>query len=135
MTDYGRDLQVIFNAQGAGDITPGGLEVTGRRVLANRLLCRQTTPRGSVQGAPNDCFDVRDWLSAGFSPTEMSQLRGRIKSELQNDVGVHTVDVKMTYDSAAKKLTIVESIESSAGPFVLTIGVTSLTVEALITET
>jgi hypothetical protein len=135
VSDFGKDLRVTFLSSGAGDLTPGMLEQTGRGVLAQRLLCRQTTGRGTVIDCPNDCFDIRDWLSAGFTQNQISQLRGTIINELKQDVGVLLVEVQATYDAAAKALTVVEKVTSSDGPFTLTLKITDLTVEALITET
>lgn len=135
MTDWGRDLKTVVDAHGNVDITPGMLESTGRAVLAERLIRRQTTPIGSVQGAPNDCFDIKNWMSKEFDPKTISQLRGTIRQELLKDVGVLDVEVTMTYDQAAKKLTIREQVTSSTGPFVLTIAVTSLTLDILVTDT
>ena len=128
---FGRDLMTVVDAHGNVDLTPGMLESTGRAVLAQSLVRRQTTPRGSVIDAPNDCFDVRDWLSDGFSDKRISQLRGTIRAELMKDARVLDVKVTVTYDTAAKKLTIREDVESSDGPFSLTLTVTSLTIELL----
>lgn len=132
MTDFGRDLRTVVDANGNVDITPGMLESTGRAVLAERLVRRQTTPLGSVQGAPNDCFDIRDWMSKEFDPKTISQLRGTIRQELLKDVGCLEVEVTMTYDQAVKKLTIREQVTSSDGPFLLTIAVTALTLDILL---
>lgn len=131
-TDFGRDLRTVVDVNGNVDITPGMLESTGRAVLAERLVRRQTTPLGSVQGSPNDCFDIRDWMSKEFDPKTISQLRGTIRQELLKDVGCLDVDVTMTYDVAAKKLTIKEQITSSSGPFTLTLAVTALTLDILL---
>ena len=133
MTDFGRDLRTVVDANGNVDLTPGMLESTGRAVLAERLVRRQTTRRGTVVDAPNDCFDVRDWMSSEFSPTKTSQLRGTIRAELMKDQAVRNVVVTVTYNSARKSLVIVEQIDSSEGPFTLTLTVGQLTLEILTT--
>lgn len=133
MVDFGRDLKTVVDANGNVDITPGMLESTGRAVLAERLVRRQTTPLGSVAGAPNDCFDVRDWLSKEMDQVQLSQLRGTIRQELLKDPGCLDVVVTLTFNQG--KLTIREEVTSSGGPFVLTLAVTSLTLDLLVTDT
>lgn len=133
MVDFGKDLKTVVDANGNVDITPGMLESTGRAVLAERLVRRQTTPKGSVQGSPNDCFDVRDFLSKEMDQTQLSQLKGVIRQELLKDPGCLDVVVTMTFNQG--KLTIREQVTSSAGPFVLTIAITDLTLDVLLTNT
>lgn len=135
MSAFGRDLKTVVDANGNVDITPGGLESTGRAVLSERLVRRMTTPRGSVIDAPNECFDVRDWLSKEFNAQTMSQLRATVRQEMLNDVGVLDCTVQATFDNAAKKLTVRVSIRSSDGPFILTVTIGQLTIEALTTDT
>jgi hypothetical protein len=134
MSAFGRDLKTVVDANGNVDITPGMLESTGRAVLAERLVRRQTTPRGSVIDAPNECFDIREWLSKEFNDANMSKLRGTIKQELLNDVGVLTVDVVTTYDAAKRSFKVVESVVSSDGPFVLTLSVSQLSIDVLVSD-
>lgn len=133
MTDYGRDLKTVVDANGNVDLTPGMLESTGRAVLAESLVRRQTTRRGSVIDAPNDCFDIRDWLSSEMIPTKLSQLRGTLRAELEKDERVKIATVTMAYNEQSKTLTITEAIDSTSGPFKLTLSVTDLTI-SLLTE-
>ena len=134
-TDWGIDLRTVSDGHGNVDLTPGMLESSGRAVLAERLIRRQTTRRGSVIDAPNECFDVKDWLSKEFNPKTLSQLQGTIVQELKNDVGVLQCTVSVDHAIATKTLTIVEKIVSSAGPFTLTMKVGPDLFEALVTDT
>lgn len=132
---FGRDLKTVVDAHGNVDITPGGLESTGRQVLAERLVRRVTTPRGSVEDVPNECFDIRDWLSKEFNAQTMSQLRATVRQEMLNDVGVIDCSVQVAFDNAAKKLTVRISVRSSEGNFVLTVNISQLTLDLLVTDT
>lgn len=134
MSAFGRDLKTIVDAHGNVDLTPGMLESTGRAVLAERLVRRQTTPRGSVIDAANECFDIRDWLSKEFNDANMSKLRGTIKQELLNDPGVLTVEVQTTYNAADRSFKVVESVVSSDGPFTLTLSVSQLSIDLLLED-
>jgi hypothetical protein len=72
-------------------------------------------------------------MSSEFSPTKTSQLRGTIRAELMKDQGVRNVVVTVTYDAARKSLVVHEQIDSSEGPFSLTLTVGQLTLEILTT--
>lgn len=133
MTDFGRTLKTVIGPGGYPDMTPGGLESTGRAVLAERLVRRMTTPRGSVIDAPNECFDIHDWLSKEFNAQTLSQLRSTVRQEMLNDVGVVDCGVQATFN--AGKLTVRISVRSSDGNFVLTLNISQLTIDMLVTDT
>jgi hypothetical protein len=120
---FGTDLASLPNpaANGVIDLDPSMVEATGRVLLAQSLIRRQTTPRGSVIDAPNDCLDVRQFVSAGMTQADLSQLGRQIKKELEKDQRVTSADIAVTYTSSSKTLTLIEGINSAAGPFTLTI--------------
>src|ERR1700691_1066598 len=90
---YGIEFWIGFapanNATAAGysilDADPAMRTTTGRQLLVQSLLCRQTTPRGSVIDCPNDCIDLRDYVAAGMTPSQIVQLYGTIQNELLKD--------------------------------------------------
>jgi hypothetical protein len=125
---YGRDLKTVYDGKGNVDLTPGMVESTGRDVLIESLIRRQTTPRGSVIDAPNDCIDVRDWLSDGLDQTRMQQLQGAIVQQLRRDERVDDASVSVTYDQSRRTLTIVETVIDSDGPFELTLTLSDETI-------
>lgn len=125
---YGRDLKTVYDGKGNVDLTPGMVESTGRDVLIESLIRRQTTPRGSVIDAPNDCIDVRDWLSDGLDQTRMQQLQSAIVQQLRRDERVEDASVSVTYDQSRRTLTIVETVIDSDGPFELTLTLSDETI-------
>lgn len=131
---FGTDLFVGPNAAGTLDLDPVGRLVSGRDVLSQRLICRQTTPRGTVIDVPNSCFDVRGWMSQGLTSTQLSQLAGNIKAELMQDEGVTSAAVTVNYNTETSKLVIVESIESTYGPLKLTLTIDKLTGQLLVSD-
>lgn len=131
MPDYGLDLKTVVDANGNVDLTDTMLESTGRAVLIEALVRRQTTPRGSVIDAPNSCFDVRDWLNDGMTGTQIQALQGLIVNELKKDQRVLQVSALVTFNAATRTLTVVETVLSSDGPFSLTLNVSDVTVELL----
>jgi hypothetical protein len=133
VTPYGVDIQTLPNpaAGGALDLDPSMTEGTGRALLAQSLLRRQSTPTGSVVDSPNDCIDLRSWISQGWTQQQMQAAAGGLKAELLKDERVLDVSVSMSYNPSTLTLTITELITSSYGPFSLTLSVNSVTVSQL----
>ena len=113
------------------DADPSMRTTTGRALLVQSLLCRQTTPRGSVIDCPNDCLDIRSYVQAGMTPAQIMQRGGTIGSELRKDQRVLTAIVTGTYSFQTATLTLTEAIQSSYGPFTMVLGVSSVTVQLL----
>ncbi len=131
--NYGTDLASVPNpdANGQIDLTSDMAETSGLSVLAQSIVRRQTTPHGSVIDCPNDCIDVRDFLSAGMTPVQLQAIPATIKNELLRDERVLSVNVQVTYTPGNNSLKIVETIFSSAGPFRLTLDVSKVTLTVL----
>jgi len=131
---FGTDLGSFPNADANGvlDIDLGMQEVTGRDVLTQRLVRRQLTPPGSVIDCPNDCIDVRGFVSAGITQAELQALAGALRNELLKDEGITDVAISVTFDPRVSSLTIVEKFTSGYGPFSLTLNVSQVTLEVLV---
>lgn len=129
---FGSTLAMCTNLNGEWDCDPTGRMATGRDVLSQRLINRQTTPLGSVIDSPNDCFDVSDWLSANMTDGQVAQLPGQIHTELLKDQEVQSLTVTVNYNPATSTLILTENIISGYGPFSLTITVTPGNVSALV---
>lgn len=128
---FGDALWTGPNAQGIIDMDPMLRRVTGRDVLSQSLVRRQTTPRGTVVDSPNDCFDVRSWVSDGMTQAQLQQLSNVIRTELLRDQRVQDCQVQVSYNTGTSALTVVENIQSGYGPFSLTLAVTAVTVQIL----
>jgi hypothetical protein len=122
---YGSCLATLPNANGTLDLTPDMRLASGRDVLSQSLIRRQTTPRGTVLTSPNDCLDVRLLLSAGMTQAQLQALASSIRTELMKDQRVNGVQVTITVDTTTGKTTIAESIQSSFGPFTLTLALST----------
>ena len=122
--NWGRDLKTV-QVDGNVDLTPGMVESTGRDLLAESLIRRQTTPRGSVIDAPNDCFDLRSYLNDAITASQarIQQMQNQIVQELRKDQRVNNVTVSVKYFTAEKRLQIVENVSSSEGPFTMTFSI------------
>jgi hypothetical protein len=127
---FGRDLASVWTATGP-DLDSGFTEATGIPVLIQRLIRRITTPHGSVQGCPNDCIDVRNYLGAGITNADAQAIQSQIQTEWLRDQGVLSVQVTAQYNSTTNTLIIKGSGMSADGPFSLTLEVSRVTVDIL----
>lgn len=127
---YGRDLGVFWTDTGP-DADSGFTEVTGINVFAQSILCRLTTPFASVAGCPNDCLDVRSYLGAGIKNDDVQRIQSEVQTQVLRDERAQSCNVRASYDTVAKSLTLVIRITCAAGPFTMTLAVSAVTVELL----
>jgi hypothetical protein len=128
---FGTDLGIFPNADDVLDLDPSMLEVNGRQVVIQSIICRLSTPLGSVIDSPNDCFDLRDELSDGFTPSQIASLGPRIQNQVLRDQRIKTCTVNLDYDFAKSTLTIAMQLEDADGPFPLTLVASKVTVAIL----
>ena len=131
---YGVTLWTGVNQFGRLDVDPSGLTVTGLLLVAQRLVLRQTTPLDSCADAPNDCFDLRDWLSCGMTDTQVAQLPGLVQNELQKDVAVQSASVSLVFTPSTATLILTENVQTAQGPFSLVLTVTPSQVSFLVNQ-
>lgn len=118
---YGQCLATLPNEKGQLDLTPDMQVATGRSVLVQSLIRRQFTPRGTVITSPNDCIDIRQFISQGMTAEQLHILSATIQNELLKDQRVLAVKVQVSMNQSTSVCTITENVQSSAGPFTLTI--------------
>jgi hypothetical protein len=132
-TLFGSCLATLPNAQGQIDLTPDMQVATGFDVLAQSLIRRQTTPRGSCLSSPNDCIDIRaTLLSKGVSQSQLGAIAQIIRTELLKDQRVLSAAVSISLDTTTGTVTIQENLQSAAGPFTLTLTLTQSTVAFIV---
>ncbi len=128
----GSCLATLPNAQGQIDLTPDMQIATGRQVIAQSLVRRQTTPRGSVLTSPNDCLDIRQMISQGVTQSQLQAYASSLRTELLRDQRVLSANVQISYDPVKNVTTITENVQTSAGPFTLTLALTANTIAAIL---
>ena len=124
-TEFGDDFAGVLDIGGTLAI------VSGRRALAEALLCRLTTPHGSLFYDFEYGLDLRQFLSA--PAPEPGLLEMQVRVECEKDERVESVDVEVTF--LAETLTVRLTVTDADGPFNLTIAVSQLTVEYLVENT
>lgn len=131
---YGTDIALI-NVNGVLDADPTMREVSGLPVFAQSLVARQTTPTGSMRQVPDDCFDVRGWLSKGMTTAQIAAIGPRVANELQKDERVRQAIVTATFTLQSATLVLVEQIVPVTGtPFKLTLTLTPSNVSFIIEQ-
>lgn len=120
---WGSDLWIGPNADGVLDLDPSGRVVTGLPVLIQSVIMRQMTPTGSLIGAPDECFDLRSFVSTGMTATQIQSLQSFITSQLLRDQRVTSAQVQANFNFGTSTLIVTEVIGSSLGPFTLTLSV------------
>jgi len=126
LTDYGRDWY------GTTDLLPTFASVTGSELMAQVCMRRVYTPPGSLFSAPlADTVDVRTYLSGEVDQAKLNLIRGACTGAIMADPRVLSVTVTPTWFPSTRTMTLAIAGEGSQGPFALTLGVTSVTVELL----
>jgi len=113
------------------DLDPSMRLTSGRALLAQNIVCRLSTPRGSVIDCPNDCLDLRGELSDGMTQSAINALFGTIRSEVLKDNRVKDCVATGSYDNETSTFSPTLAVTSLYGPFSLTLEIDSVTVKIL----
>lgn len=121
---YGSDISCAY------DVDPGVAELDGFTplVLAQAILRRLDTPRGSLPDDASYGISLRQMLNAGVSRGELSRLSGVIRGEVSKDDRISSVTVKVTPSSDMSELDIslrVTPVDPALGPFTMTLAASS----------
>lgn len=121
MADLGSDFS------GTLDLDPALRQVSGQRALAEAVVRRITTPRGSFPDFPDYGFDVESLI--GSTMTD-SAIRQRITEQAQLEEEVKSCRVTIARNFGAVEISI--ALKNAEGPFSLTVNVSELGVTAII---
>lgn len=122
-TDFGTGLSCVT------DLTDTMSVVSGRRLVAEAIARRLQTPRGRLIKHPNYGFDVCGELNGDLSAADIARIQSGVEAECVKDERVLDATAVLTF--AASKLTLVITLEDAAGPFVLVLAATAVSVTLL----
>ena len=123
--NYGSDLDCVF------DLQPSMVETSGLHMLAQALVRRLITQRGTLIDDQNYGFDVRQFLGADLSPADVAKIGSQCDTEMVKDERVYQSQTTVTM-MAGGTLNISVIITPSIGPtFQLTALVSQITVALL----
>ncbi len=127
-TYYGSDTACLSDLPLISTTITDPVQLIGQRV-ARRL----TTPRGAlalINDDPNFGFDVRQYINAKLTPNQIATAQDNIQNEITKDEQVESAVVTFSI-GAAGAISIGIALQSSAGPFSLTLDVTQLTTQLI----
>jgi hypothetical protein len=127
-SDTGTDVSLLAGLNGSWQV------VGGDAIMAEQLLRRITTDRGSLDFSPNDGMDVRDSVRADMTSDDVFQAKQSVENELLKDERVDDATVVATYDPQQQALQLDLTITKATGSFSLVVSVTALTVDLLSAE-
>src|SRR5581483_10431962 len=116
-----------------GSLDPLFTPVQGRLALAQALARRLSTPTGQlafIGDDPDYGFDVRSYCNETVTDGTLGEIAAQVTAQCLLDERVETADCQVTAvtTAAGTVLTIALTITDSAGPFLLVLSVTSVTV-------
>jgi phage baseplate assembly protein W len=113
------------------DLDSSGALVSGRTMLAQALARRLTTPRGGLFYDTNYGTDLRLYLNEGMTNEAQSRIKAAVESECLKDERVSACSAEVSFSLQTQLLKVSISVDTKAGPFSLTLAVSSLTVDLL----
>lgn len=124
---YGSDISC------AQDVDPLVREVDAftTLALAEALVRRLDTPRGSLPDDKDYGIDLRGLLNKGSVASDIQQLAGQVRAELAKDDRVDTLTVTVAPSSTGTVLRLevaVQPVDAELGPFTLTLSASSASV-------
>lgn len=102
-----------------------------RQLIGQRTARRLTTPRGAlglINDDPNFGFDVRQYVNAKLTPSQIAGAAASIQDEVTKDEQIASATVEFAI-GAAGAVSIEIAMQTLAGPFTLTLTVNELTTQ------
>lgn len=103
-------------------------------LVCQRVARRLQVPRGAlglINDDPDGGLDVRQFVNARLTTTQIQAAEAQIKAEVLKDEEVESATVKVTLSNQSGALSISIAMTSATGPFLLTLSVNDLTVQAV----
>lgn len=125
-TDFGRDISCTTALR-------TGTFATGKRLVAEAIFRRLTTPPGSLLGGDEEAnygLDLLSLVGAGAPQQVAATLPARIRTEVRKDQRVLSADVSVSWEQngPVAVIHVTMTIETDIGPFDLTIAVSDVDV-------
>lgn len=99
---YGTDLSCVTDL--AEDLAE--VDATSNTAIAQALIRRLITPRGSLPDDPDYGFDLRGLLNRGVTLAELRAVTGQARSELRKDDRVSDAKVSAAFTLANSTLSV-----------------------------
>ena len=107
---------------------------SGTRGVAESILRRWSTPKGTLINAPNEGYCVSDLLSRPLGPSDITYAQQQLAAVALTDARVLRITVTLTFP-ASGVLTVAAQGTTRAGPFSLVGSVSTMTPLTLLQAT
>lgn len=111
-------------------LTDPAIMATGFQCVAEAVVRRWGTPRGSLIDDPNYGYDLTDSVGDDMGPGDLARTTSLAQAEAEKDERVLACDVGITLQSD-QTLKVQAKITTAQGSFDLVVAVTGLTVTLL----
>jgi phage baseplate assembly protein W len=119
--DFGHDLSCV------DDLDEAMSEVDDITLLAQAILRRLSTPRGSLWQDPDYGKNLQDYLSAAQTPAQLAAIPGEVRNEVLKDERIASASVKV-FKVDLLEVSMSIELETGLGPFSLVISATQAAV-------
>jgi len=121
MAQLGSDVAGVFDVDATLSVA------TGLQALAESILRRVTTPRGSLIDAPTYGIDIRSFIGEAVTASRVEQ---ELSEQVEEEEEVLSHHVTVTVDQRTSTMSIAIKAVASEGPFELTVEASELTLRA-----
>lgn len=108
------------------DLSFPSYQASGVRGVAESILRRWSTPRGTLINAPNEGYCITDLLSRPLGPSDITYAQQQLAAAALTDARVLRITVTLTFP-ASGVLTVAAQGTTRAGPFSLVASVSTIT--------
>ena len=122
--DYGTDLDC------GPDLTDDMRVTSGRRLVAQNVLRRFNTPRGSLPDDQNYGLDLSLYLNDDLGPGDIGRIGSSMQAEAVKDARIKTARATVALGSDGN-FTATLTLVDANGPFTLVLGVSGVGVTLL----
>ena len=130
MNSSGVSLGTCWGMPNGQDLSMPSYMASGYQCVAEATARRWSTAPGTLIDDPDYGLDLTDSVNDDLSPVALKRLAARLNAEAQKDERVLTCSATVTL-TVAGLLTVVASIQTSAGPFQLVLAVSAVSTSIL----
>lgn len=124
-TDFGKCISVTT------DLPDKWRYITGQQVVAEALLRRWSTERGTLPYDLNYGTDIRGAIGESMTNAVAAQWAVALEREAEKDERITSCDVSLSFNPSTGKLTVTAKVQTAEGEFSLVVSVDEVTAELL----
>jgi hypothetical protein len=127
-TDFGTDVSTY------PDLDLSFAPISGQRVLAEAVMRRLETDRGTLVYDTDYGIGIRSWINESIGPSRIEELASLVTGECLSDERILSAEVAVSWVAATSSLRLTISLTPADGiapPFQLLVAVSALSIDLL----